>query len=140
MSKIEKISDIYDINVANIVIDRLLAEIDNIVSAVDKNRAVTSNEWKTVHFMDHLIPSIEMARIEESKKNTADITYRPEPVVRWCNVYGDGCIGCLRTERDVMISFRLEGEVSDTRDFVLTNEQALDLSKKIKQTVGINKV
>ena len=52
------------------------------------------------------------------------------------SVRGKGCIGCVDTKSDIMISFGGNGK--KIRDVFMSNKEAILLSKKIKKIIKYN--
>lgn len=65
-----------------------------------------------------------------------------EAIVSNVNVYDISCIGCLRHERDIMITMSTPGEGEhniEFNDFFLTTAQAIQLRDEIDEKLKSNK-
>lgn len=61
-------------------------------------------------------------------------------LVKDTSVYGMGCIGCMRTKREIMVAYRLKGDPrGEFFDLFLSQEQAEWLHEELGKQIGYNK-
>lgn len=61
-----------------------------------------------------------------------------EAHVETANAYSKTCLGCIRHNKDVMITFTYEGEKLSFHDFFLTNKQAQRLLERLTLALKYN--